>query len=211
MPVTIEDKIEMFRKMLFGNVELNSSQRKKSLMDELEEKKKKLEAEIEEKRQCMFCEAENQAEKERKQLVSKAQSDEHYRILKKQQEYIEILIDILKKKAEVFAATTEYCDSYIRKNLEAACSSFLDSDEVYFYFTEADLSKNREFICSQLDSLRRDKAYKIEKADKNILGGFLVLDREKACQADYTLLALIEENRDIIGLSISQLFDEVMH
>jgi vacuolar-type H+-ATPase subunit E/Vma4 len=51
----------------------------------------------------------------------------------------------------------------------------------------------------------------LKEAGQNIIGGFYAEDDKREMQVDYTLKSLIEENRELIGSSVSRRLDEVQN
>ncbi len=211
MPVTIEDKIELFRKMLFGDIEMSSSVKKESLLADFESKKEQLKKDMELKQAEIIDEAVKKSEKEKQQLLSKVITEEHHKILKKQQEYVEQILQLLKDKTIEYSKSLEYRNVYLSRNIENACKDFEDIDNAVFYFTESDIQQFEDFINTSLLKYRKGKSFEIKQEEADILGGFIVRDKELIMQADYTLVTLIEESRDMIGINISRMFDEVMN
>ncbi len=214
MSVTIEDKIEMFRKMLFGNIELDSSKRKEALQKELDERMKELKRQIELQKQEIMSEAIGKADRERQQLVAKARAEEQHRLLISQQGFIEQLIELITQKAERFARTQNVRESeygkYLSRAVSDSCRNFNECNSIVLYFNENDIVNNKEFICELLVSAREEKKFELRLSTDCIIGGFIVMDSEGILQADYSLLSIIEENRDKLGLSVSRMFEEVM-
>jgi V/A-type H+-transporting ATPase subunit E len=209
--VTVDEKIENFRKTIFEDIERNSSLKKESLMKDIENKKQLLGEEIELKRTAMLDEATKKSEKEKQQLLAKAYSEEHHKILVKQQEYIEKVVELLKNKAAEYTQSAEYRDNYLSSRIEYACKGFEDVDSVVFYFTQKDIQMFGDSIYSIISSHRKGKAFELKEESDTILGGFIISDKDLMMKADYTLVTLINESRDTIGISISQMFDEVIN
>ncbi|MDD4504097.1 MAG: hypothetical protein PHS15_04635, partial [Clostridiaceae bacterium] len=83
------------------------------------------------------------------------------------------------------------------------------SDSVKLYFAKRDLETLREYILQNIESKELNVRCLFEEADRNIIGGFYAEDGKQEIQVDYTLKSLIEENRELIGNSISRILDEV--
>jgi len=210
MTVSIEDKIELFRKMIFSEIENSSSDRKQRILERFEAEKKKLQIESEEKRQQIINEAIAKAEKEMKQLISKAQSEQYHRLLNHKQRFVDDMMELLKKRADDFTKSESY-KAYLSEHLSHAAELLKEKPMVYFYFTKRDMEYAGDYIRGTIEKLRGNMAYSLREAKPYIIGGFIVEDEKQVMQMDYTLKSLVEENRELIGSVISHRLDEVKH
>ncbi|MGE5632740.1 MAG: V-type ATP synthase subunit E family protein [Caulobacteraceae bacterium] len=208
MSVSIEDKIELFRKMIFSDIESNSSDKKQKLSEKFEEEKNELLKEAEQKKNTIVEEAAKKAEKEKKQLISKVQAEQYHRVLSQRQEFISGMIELLKAEAINFTNSDSY-RKYVADNLRKATDFMKQSQTIHYFFTKKDLERYGEFINDTITKLRGKDKYALEEAGKSIIGGFYAEDDKQLMQVDYTLRSLIEENRELIGSNISHRLDEV--
>lgn len=208
MSVSIEDKIELFRKMIFSDIENNSSDMKQKLAENFEVEKRKLQKEAEQKKQEIIKEAVAKAEKEKKQILSKAHSEQYHRLLSQKQEFVDDMISLLKKEAAGFTRSEGY-KTYIADNLAKAAKLTESYGAVSYFFTKEDAERLGNFIKSTIASLKSAGRFEIKEAEPGIIGGFFVEDEAQVMQLDYTLRSLVEENRELIGSSISRKLDEV--
>lgn len=208
MSVSIEDKIELFRKMIFSDIENSSSEKKQKLSESFETEKHKFLQEAEQKKQEIIREAVTKAEKEKKQILSKAQAVQYHRLLSQNQEFVNQMIDLLKKEAADFVRSEGY-KIYISDNLAKATKLMEHWPSVHYYFTKTDIEGFSDIIDRLIADLRGKGTYAVKEAEPGIIGGFFVEDEEQIMQLDYTLKSLVEENRELIGSSISRRIDEV--
>jgi vacuolar-type H+-ATPase subunit E/Vma4 len=203
MAVSIENKIELFRKIIFSDIENNSSNKKQKLLECFEAEKVRLRKDTEQKKQKIINEEVSKAEKDKKQILAKANAEQYHRALLKNQEFTEEMIRLVKKEASKYIRSEEYKD-YIRDNLIKAEKLMEQSKFAYYYFTKTDMETLGSFINSSIASIRGEGTYTVKEAEPGIIGGFLMEDEDKLIQVNYTLQSLIEENRELIGSNISR-------
>jgi vacuolar-type H+-ATPase subunit E/Vma4 len=203
MAVSIENKIELFRKIIFSDIENNSSNKKQKLLECFEAEKVRLRKDTEQKKQKIINEEVSKAEKDKKQILAKANAEQYHRALLKNQEFTEEMIRLVKKEASKYIRSEEYKD-YIRDNLIKAEKLMGQSKFAYYYFTKTDMETLGSFINSSIASIRGEGTYTVKEAEPGIIGGFLMEDEDKLIQVNYTLQSLIEENRELIGSNISR-------
>lgn len=202
MAVSIENKIELFRKIIFSDIENNSSNKKQKLLECFEAEKVRLRKDTEQKKQKIINEEVSKAEKDKKQILAKANAEQYHIVLLKNQEFTEEMIRLVKKEASKYIRSEEYKD-YIRDNLIKAEKLMGQSKFAYYYFTKTDMETLGSFINSSIASIRGEGTYTVKEAEPGIIGGFLMEDEDKLIQVNYTLQSLIEENRELIGSNIS--------
>jgi vacuolar-type H+-ATPase subunit E/Vma4 len=206
--VSVEDKIELFRNVVFREIEESVSAKKLKATEVFEQEKSRCIAEAESKRHHIIEEAVKKADKEKQQLIAKAKSQVYRKILDKKQQFIIELTEILMQKAGRFVAEEEY-KGYLSKSLDKAGVIFEDSASVQLYFTKRDLEAFGEFIGTSISVGKLKGKCLLKEAEQNIIGGFYAEDGNEEMQVDYTLKSMIVENHELIGSYISRKFDEV--
>lgn len=208
MKVTVEDKIELFRNLIFREIEEFVSERKDTTVKSFEQEKSRLLQEVETKRIHILEDARKKAEEEKQQLIAKAKSQGLHKLLDKRQQFINEMAELLIKEANNFVFEEGY-KSYLSKNLKNAAAVFEGSGSVKLFFTKRDLETSGGFISQSIASEGLNGKCLLQEASWNIIGGFYAEDGKQEIQADYTLKSLIEENRELIGNNISSRLDEV--
>lgn len=201
MTVTIEDKIELFRKMIYGNIEAQSSQRRQVLTEAHEKELQQFEAEVEKKKGELQAAASAKAERERTKLLAQAANHQHQMLIAQQHEIFEKVMKRMQEKATAFASTEPYI-AYLQKNIQLAQRAMGGASKLTYYVLEKDM----EFFHAQM---QEHKEVEIKPGPGNMIGGFIVEDRENLLQMDLTLKSLLEENKEGIGAEITRRFNEV--
>ncbi len=208
MTVSIEDKIELFSKMIFTDIEVFTSEKRLKAIESFEQEKSRLLEEVEAKKKAIIEESEKRAEKDRKQLIAKAKSRVYHQLLDRRQLFINEIIELLAQEAKSFVSQDDY-KGYLSRSLIKAAAAFEKSDLLQLYFTKRDLEALREFISQQISLGELKGRCMLQEVGQSIIGGFYAEDDKGEMQVDYTLKSLIEENRELIGSSISRRLDEV--
>ncbi len=210
MAVSVEDKIELFRNMIFKDIEEASSEKRHRAIESFEQEKSTLQHEVEAKKNQILKEAEKRAEKEKQQIIAKAKSLVYHEMLEKRQQFINEITELLLQEARNFVSEEGYRE-YLSKSLAKAAAAFEKSDSVQLYFTKRDLEALKEFIDQSIASGELNGRYMIAEAEPKIIGGFYAEDSKQEMQVDYTLKSLIGENRELIGSNISRRLNEVQN
>lgn len=207
--ITIEDKLDMFRKLLFENIEKRSLEEREALTEKIEEEKLRLRKEAQESERQVLEAGIKKAETRKKQMISKAQNESYFKILKKKEELIEDIITELKKFCEKYVGSKEYAE-FIMANLDKAIGSFDESSRVAIVMTSIDADRYGNEIIEYVKSKKAFKEVIIEKTDEEIIGGFFLEDKSRNIQIDYSVASLIMECRGLVGNIIGQKLDGVI-
>lgn len=208
MTVSIEDKIELFSRMIFKDIEELSTEKRLKATESFEQEKSRLLEEVEAKRKAMLEEAEKKAEKDTKQLIAKAKSRVYHQLLEARQGFINEIIKLLFEEARSFT-TEEGYKEYLKNCIGKTAAAFGKSGPLQLYFTKNDLEALGQFIEEQIAQGELKGRCRLLETGAGIIGGFYAEDGNKEMQVDYTLKALIEENRELVGSNISRRLDEV--
>lgn len=208
MAVSVEDKIELFTSLILKDIEESASEKQHRVEESFEQEKSRLLKKTEVKTSHIVEEMSKRAEKEKQQLIAKAKSQAYRQILEKRQQFINEITELVIKEAKSFVSEEGYKE-YLSKSLDKTAAAFEDSISVQLYFTKRDLEVLGQFISQRIILGGLKGRCLLQEADRNILGGFYAEDNKKEIQVDYTFKSLIEENRELIGNTISRRLNEV--
>lgn len=208
MSVSIEDKIELFRNVIYREIEESVSEKELKAKEEFEREKSRLLAEVEAKRKSIIEEAVNKAEKEKQHVIAKANAEVYHQVLARKQQFISEMKEQLMQKAVNFTMDEGY-RSYLSNCLNRAAEAMEGLESVRLYFTQKDMENLGEFINQEVSASKLKGKCILKEAANSILGGFYAEDGKQEIQVDYTFRSLIEDNHELIGRYISRGFDEV--
>jgi V/A-type H+-transporting ATPase subunit E len=208
MSVTIEDKIELFSKVIFGNIEAQSSQKRQRLTEAHKKELERLAEEAEKRKRELMEAAAAKAEREKTKLIAQANSQQQHTLIELKQQTIQ---KIMGKLQELAGAYTEHEDykKFMKKSIEAAMMTLEKSKQITIYCMEKDLQLVGQILEERVTNAENPVEYDMKKASHNIIGGIIVEDTENLFQLDLTLKALIEEHKDTVGAAITRKFNEV--
>lgn len=203
--ITIKDKLDIFRKLIYEEEE---EKYKKALKD-LDEKARNLienkKLEIEKKKEEMAKKEAILEETQKNRIISERRQELNSKLLLKRKEILEDLIASLKEKAINFTLTDEYKDAVIKSISEVLLK--IDDRDLIITITEEDRKK----LESSIFNLAKinNKNISISTVPKsNIIGGFIISDKEKTYNIDNSYKTIIEENRYEIGKRLYKALEE---
>ncbi len=203
--ITIKDKLDIFRKLIYEEEE---EKYKKALKD-LDEKARNLienkKLEIEKKKEEMAKKEAILEETQKNRVISERRQELNSKLLLKRKEILEDLIASLKEKAINFTLTDEYKDAVIKSISEVLLK--IDDRDLIITITEEDRKK----LESSIFNLAKvnNKSISISTVPKSkIIGGFIISDKEKTYNIDNSYKTIIEENRYEIGKRLYKALEE---
>jgi len=208
MPVTVEGKMELFKRVLFEHVEEDWSERKKKLEEAMEqrlnEKKKEYEMQI----KAVMDDAKTRAEAKRKNILAAVQVDKDQEIMKKKEELFKDLGESLKAWTRDFVKSDGYKE-FLNKNLNQALD-LMDGQNLVLILTRRDIDELGGFIKDKIAQRADKRNIELSENNDDIIGGFILEDREKGIIADFSIKALIDEAKVFMGKLLYERLDEVL-
>ena len=208
MPNSIEDKISLFTKVIVERIELDFQQKKKKLVKYYESQRSTIIKDNEKRKKEAIASATKDAITKKQQMILRSQSTMHLEVLKKKQEFIERIIEEVKKKTRTFTSTVEYIE-FLKEAIKQVLSRFSGNQFVNFSFSSDDIKNNQKVILSTIKSFRDKDTYKIE-ADNSLIGGVFVKSGDGRLEIDFTVNNIMEDSRKLIGEYLSSWLNEVV-
>lgn len=208
MTVTIEDKIEMFSKLIYGNIEAQSSDTRMKLNETYKQELEKLRADVQKKKEEVMELAASKADRERKKLLAQTKNQQQHNLVELQQRAVQKVMQGLVERVTAFVDTPEY-QAYFERNVASAFEALRESKHIDLYVAQKDLDFCRQLAEKENSKARIQKTFDIKPAAKGIIGGLVAEDNDNQLQLDLTLRSIIEEKRDLIGTEITRKFNEV--
>lgn len=202
LSTSIEDKIALFSKVIFERIDDEFRQRRDVLLQHYEKEKASVNAEYQKKLNQAIQTVTKNAEIERHNIVSKAISAGRISILRRRQEFMERLIDLVKLRAKQFVKTEEYKD-FLGWAVDQVSKNFDPDQMVIYNFTGRDLGSYNDFIFDSIKKLRYKNNFQIAEGGDDMIGGVFALSGDGRMEVDYTINTTIEESRPVIGRLLS--------
>jgi len=206
MPNSIEDKNSLFTKVIIEKIELDFQKKQKKLVEYYESRKATIIKDNEERKRNAVASATKDAKIKKQQMILSTRSAMHLEVLKKRQEFIEEIIEEIKKKTKTFTDTAEYIE-FLKEAIKQVLSRFSDNQFVNFNFSRDDIKNNQKVILSTIKSFRDEATYKIE-ADNSLIGGVFVKSGNSRLEIDFTVNSIMEDSKKLIGEYLSSWLNE---
>ncbi|OLS03639.1 V-type ATP synthase subunit E [Tissierella creatinophila] len=193
--ITIEDKLDIFYKLVFKNEEEKAQERlenieiqhKRILNDKIVELEKMKEQNINRRK--------NLAQIQKNEMISKAIGEDKRKLLIKREELLKDLISSLEIKAKEFTSTIEYRE-YMLKRLKDTLKES-DEKDIIIKLNKEDSKKLQKELLEVAKEFNENLSF--EELNKDAIGGFVITDKAKTYSLDNSFKSIIEENRYKIG------------
>lgn len=206
MATTIEDKIALFTKVLIERIEQDYAEKREKLTRYYENRKSELIKDYEQKIKNSVDTATRNTTVKKQQMISKAKSDMHLAVLKQRREFVERIIDEIKREALSFTETEEYA-KFLDEAIKKVCSKFSSDQFVIFSFSPTDIKRHKDMILNTIKLSRSEDSFKIEET-KGISGGVFAKTSDDSLEVDFTIDTIIEESRKLVGEILSSRLGE---
>lgn len=208
MAVTVEGKLELFKKILFEHIEEDWSEKRSKLIEAMEEKKEEKKNEFEERKRAIVEDGESRAEAKRKSIIAQVQSEADYQIMRKREALLSDLLSSLRDWSREFIKTDGY-KTFLSNNIEKAFH-MMDGKELLFSFSKRDMDELGSFIKENIERLRNNKSIELIESSTDIIGGFTLEDKKSGVLADFSIKTLIDEGKEYMGRMLYEKLDEVL-
>ncbi|MCQ1529217.1 V-type ATP synthase subunit E [Lutispora saccharofermentans] len=208
MAVTVEGKLELFKKILFEHIEEDWAEKRNELIKAMEEKKEEKKKEFEKRKRAIVEDGEGRAQAKRKSIIAQVQSEADYEVMKKREALLSDLMGSLMDWSREFIKTDGY-KSFLSNNIEKALH-MMDGEELLFSFSEKDMNELGSFIKESVERLKNNKNIELIKSSTDIIGGFTLEDKNSGVLADFSIKTLIDEGKEYMGRMLYEKLDEVL-
>ncbi|MCH4889379.1 hypothetical protein EZV73_17405 [Acidaminobacter sp. JC074] len=203
--ITVNDKLKLFTKRIIDRQQDAYDEKVEGLENkmviELAERKKMLERDRARYEDSLLRGIKN----ERSQRLSNARSERKRRLLLKRKTMIDELLSGVKAYTKEFVETEDY-EKYL-KNIFVKNRDMMASLGAFTVYVNEKDTKYKDMLldqCKALDLLCES----VEKSDKRILGGVIILKADKTTRLDFSLDSVIEDNRKYMGQLIYDMLEE---
>lgn len=208
MPITVEGKLDLFKKILFDRVEADWSEKVDNITRTMEQKLEEKKQEFERRKKAIIEDRESRAQVKRKVIISKAQSDSDYEIMKKREELLREMAESLKSWCREFIKGDSY-KAFLQKNIEESFR-VMKGQNLLLRFTNRDLKDLETFIKEQIQHYGAQRNSEVHALEDEIIGGFTIEDKDSGVIADFTIKTLIDEGKEFMGKLLYERLDEVL-
>ena len=198
MVTTIDDKLELFAKIVFEKTEKDSEQKIAEFTkvhDDLLEKERQ---NIIKQTEILVSQMRKKAEFKRNQIISKANIEKQHMVLKKRKELFDRTVKDIRKIGLDFAKQPNYLN-FLEKSINNGLSQ-MEAQEVAAYFKNDDINNLGDRIIEFIEKYKKPyMKIAVIKTDRDILGGCIFEDIDKTLRIDCSIASLIDDNKKLIG------------
>ena len=196
--INIEYKLDIFNQIILKEEELKAKRELESLKLENEQIYENKKIDLEKNSKAIIARRIQLANSQKNEMISKARDENRERLLSIREELLEDLLVSLKEKALEFVKSENY-EEYLLSKLKKAIDNTTDFNIILTILPE-DIKKYGKAIKKLTRDIQVD--IEIEEASPNIIGGFIISDKDKTYNLDSTFKTIIEENRYEIGKAL---------
>jgi V/A-type H+-transporting ATPase subunit E len=195
---TIDDKVKLFIKIIYEKIDEENSKFIDDFQKQKEFKLAELNRYIKEEKAKVMAETLKKAEIKASEIVTSEKIKGQQQILKLKQEMVLDLVQQVKFRFKNFIEVEE--QQYKRYLLEIleGCVENLVNGEYLIFLTEDDMKKYEQDIERIFSNKHIDVSIQASKND--LIGGFIIQQKNGKYRIDYSFLRKIDDNKDLIGL-----------
>jgi len=206
--ITIDDKLDLFRKVVLQKVMDDYAARSDTLDAEQSKTLNSFEESVLLKKEAFIHQMEQKAEAEGKRLISKAKSEAKNKVLYRRHTLIDELLEAVKDRIHVFVESEIYT-MFLQDNLKSTLEKFHEFDDIIVELTQHDHLQYSDMIESSLHKAGYTmKHIKLISTKEDIIGGFVVYDGNKSVRIDFSLAAVISDNKRFMGQLVYEILNE---
>ncbi|TJX14914.1 hypothetical protein E9840_04220 [Tissierella creatinini] len=197
--ITVEEKLDMFRKIIYEDVEEEFIRR----IEEIDIRNKGIieskRVELKKAKEDLIRKEKTNAMIRRNELIAKRSQENNEKILQKRQEIFKDFLISLTKKAIAFCHSDSYKD-YFLNQLKDRLDGIEDYEIVLNISKDDYLNLSHDI--SKIGKLKNKELIIEAIANEDIIGGFIISDKDKSYNYNYSIKSMIEENEYEIGRNL---------
>jgi len=206
--ITIDDKLELFKKVVLQRVVDEFEEKFDALETEHDRALKEFEKYVLIRKAAFIQQMEEKAQGERKRLISQAKSVAKNQVLHTRHALIDELIDAVKDRIHIFVESEIYT-MFLQDNLKATLEKFHEFDDIIVELTQHDHFEYGDMIENSLHKAGYTmKHIKLVSTEEDIIGGFVVYNGPKSVRIDFSLAAVISDNKRFMGQLVYEILNE---
>ena len=201
MSTTIDDKLKLFHKAIFDKLEEKRAQELEKFNKEKEEAINKKKAQLEKDKSAYIRDITKKAEVKANELISSQEVIMYREVLKLKSSLIEETEKAIKERLISFTEAKEYREFFM-KNVAKVLPE-LKADDYILMARKKDIA-NLQADISALADAYKDITLSFGGEPTDIIGGFIIENRASKFKYDCTLLNMLKESREEIGILVTE-------
>lgn len=201
---TIEDKLKLFTKIVFNEIDEQYKKQEEKNANEINEILLKENEKVKNYKDKTIRDIEKKITAKQREKISKVKMDTQRKLLNIKEEIITETIEEVKKGLKEYSSTEEYRDYLLSeiKNLK----NYEVPERFILYLSEEDINKYKEDIEKKLQGI--SKSFNIKPSKTPIIGGFILEDEDKKFRIDNSLIYKIYKLKEAVGTKVMDELNE---
>ena len=187
--VTIEQKVKMFSKLVYQEVDSDLDRQKAALKEKQNERLEKATQKAKEKAKEILNATEYKIRERENQAIGKAKIESKRDILKAREDCIEQMIMKLENKIFKFMRTSDY-EKYIKSCIQKSTKVMEIGSPLKAVLNSEDAQRFKHML--------ERYNFSIEIASPAIMGGIIIIDPKNSTQVDFSIDSTLEDMMPII-------------
>ncbi|SCZ80643.1 V-type ATP synthase subunit E [Acidaminobacter hydrogenoformans] len=206
--ITVDDKIEVFTKIVLDRLEESYSEKISELDEEAFEAVKVYEEKLKEKSRKYIEVNEENARGDARKKISKVLSGVRTQMLRLKHDIVLELCDALRERVNEFRSTPEYLD-FLKERIKKSVDELNQFGKFKVELLEEDMTRYRDTLLKTLEEQGFDSG-NVEWAPlrKGIAGGLIFYNEVRSLKLDGSFDVLLEDAEVVIGQLVSELLEE---
>lgn len=204
MPVTVEGKLELFRKVLIEHIEEEWDEKREQLVKDMDERLSEKSKELKKQMKTILRERQSRAGEKRKTVITKIQSEADDELAKIKENYLVNLVNTLKDWCIQFIDSDEY-KAFLTKNIEDSMK-MMKGENWEISLLKKDKDKFGTLI---MNNMKNEKNIEFVESSPDNIGGFTLVDKDNGIMVDLSIKTLLDEGKEYMGKLLYKELDEV--
>ncbi len=205
--ITIENKVELFRKIVLDKIKKDFTQIKKDFDDKKAVERLIIEKEAKEKSEIFVEKFILKAEVTKEKAILDANKNSKEEILKTRNMVIDEVYQAVLNRCSVFLNEKKYFE-FIENLIESVKSDVLSFDMINIYLVKNDFNENLDLFKSLFNNFFKEKEIDFYESEKDFRGGFILYNKDKSVKLDVSLESVISRNKTFIGNEVNKVLDK---
>ena len=199
---TIDDKINLFSKIIFDKVNEEKDEKLGEFNKEAQKKLEEENAKISELKKNIQRDILKKANTKANEIVAREKLNKQREILALKEALIEATLDEVKDKLLQYVSSKQY-DDFFMDSLEKALRE-VEAGSYYLVLVERDYQRFKEDI-QALKGKFNNKTIEIRISEEDFIGGVILLDAKGTFKVDNSLFAKLQESKELIGVKVMEM------
>lgn len=198
---TIEDKLKLFKNVVFEKVQSEKQKDIEQFENAKQERINSLNEEMDLKEKNVLNEIAKKANIKAQEVIAKEKLSRQHEILSLKESMLQEVIDALKVKAKDYTETEAYENNLVSSFENAVCN--LPNGDYTVYLTQKDFDKHVDTL-KKIGNEFKNGNIEFKSTGSDIIGGTILEDTTGRMRIDNSIMAKLIDNKDLIGLKVTK-------